>query len=87
MQTELLLPNIALEGNATQSSSYKHVRQHDRDYAKYAIDGDFSTNLRQTGRCAHTKGDAGAWWQVEFTDVYRIQKVAITTRKRSGDVT
>ena len=72
---EQLWPNIALEGSATQSSN------HGQNFAVHAIDGNFTTDMVHLGSCAHTNEDVGAWWQVEFTDVYRIQKVAITTRR------
>ena len=76
---EQLSPNIALEGSATQSSNFEN-----NHFAKYAIDGIFTTDLITLGQCTHTNKDAGAWWQVEFTDIYTMQKVAITIRKSSG---
>ena len=68
-----------MEGSATQGSNFEN-----NHFAKYAIDGNFTTDLIHLGQCTHTNKDAGAWWQVEFTDIYTIQKVAITTRKGSG---
>ena len=63
---ELLVPNVAIEGQATQSSSYHHrVYEHDigfddPDDAHYAIDGNLSTDIGRSGaRCAHTNADPG----------------------------
>ena len=80
---ELLTPNVALIGNATQISSFHHSSLFsDPDYAKYAIDGNFSTDMHQSGaRCAHTGYEFGAWWQVDLQNQFEIKKVAITTRK------
>ena len=79
---ELLTPNVALKGEATQSSSFKHDKFTDSDDAHYAIDGNFSTDMHQSGvRCAHTGNEFGAWWQVDLQNQFEIKKVAITTRK------
>ena len=78
---KLLTPNVALNGEATQSSSSKHDEFNDPDYAHYAIDGNFSTDLLGSGaRCAVTNWGAGAWWQVDLKYEFEITKVAITTR-------
>ena len=76
----LLTPNIARNGIATQISDYNNAARGTPDYASYAIDGDFSTNINGIGRCAHTNGHAGAWWQVDLRKRFQIQKVSITTR-------
>ena len=87
---ELLVPNVAIEGEATQSSSHHHTTYHnlmgydDPDDAHYAIDGNFSTDMHQSGaRCAHAKYEFGAWWQVDLKNQFEIKKVAVTTRKNS----
>ena len=79
---KLLTPNVALNGEATQSSSSQHDMFSDPDDAHYAIDGNFSTDLLGSGdRCAVTNRNAGAWWQVDLKYEFQITKVAITTRK------
>ena len=71
----LLFPNVALHGEATQSSSFNHRKGldpkvagfDDPDDAHYAIDGNFGTDLLNFGdRCAHTYEEAGAGWQVDL---------------------
>ena len=86
---ELIIPNVAIEGQATQSSSYHHKKGQDTvgfgdpDDAHYAIDGILSTAMFQSGdRCAITNADPGAWWQVDLKHQFKIRKVAVTTRKR-----
>ena len=82
---EVLSPNVALNGIATQITNYNHGYG-DPDYASYAIDGDFSTDiLGAHHRCAVTLNNMnGAWWQVDLLQLYTIQKVALTTRKLHG---
>ena len=77
---ELLVPNVAIEGKATQSSTYVHLDSIALT-AHYAIDGDFSTNLRSGDKFAHTNADFGAWWQVELKHEFEIKKLAVTTRE------
>ena len=86
----LLFPNVALNKEATQSSNYHHIEGKDGarigfddpDEAHYAVDGNFGTNVIHFGhRCAITKADAGAWWQVDLKYEFEIIKVAVTTRK------
>ena len=79
---ELLVPNVAIEGEATQSSTHMHHGSIPLN-AQYAIDGNFSTNLRSGARFAHTNVDACAWWQVDLKNEFEIIKVAVTTRKHS----
>ena len=82
----LLIPNVALNGEATQSSDHHHtVAVHgtsfvDPDYAHYAIDGKFGTDLGARDRCAITNADPGAWWQADLKYQMKIEKVAVTTR-------
>ena len=70
---ELIVPNVAIEGEATQSSTFK---QH---IADYAIDGR-NCSLHHHD-FAHTNADPGAWWQVDLKNQFEIKKVAVTTRK------
>ena len=83
----LLTPNIARNGIATQISDYYFAARGNPDYASYATDGDFSTNINGIGRCAHTNGHAGAWWQVDLRKSFQIQKVSITTRDLYSGIT
>ena len=78
---------MARNGFATQSTDYHHTaRFNDPDYALYAIDGDFSTDLNGGARCAITLDNLGGnWWQVDLLTQYLIIKVAITTRHNTGD--
>ena len=71
---ELIVPNVAIEGQATQSSTYK---QH---IADFAIDG-INCGVHHQYRFAHTNADPGAWWQVDLKNQFEIKKVAVTTRK------
>ena len=82
-ELELLIPNIALNGNATQSSTFHHMDRFDEpDKASYAIDGKFGTGiLDSSDRCAVTQKEYGAWWQVDLQKEYEIKKVSVTTRK------
>ena len=85
----LLFPNVALNKEATQSSNYHHIDDKDGthigfddpDEAHYAVDGNFGTDEYLEDRCAITKADAGAWWQVDLKYKFEIIKVAVTTRK------
>ena len=80
-----LTPNIARNGIASQISSYKEHAHQDRELAKYAIDGVYSTDSISVGRCAHTgASDVGDWWRVDLKQIYHIRKVAITTRHVHG---
>ena len=79
---ELLTPNVALNGEATQSSSSQHDMFSDPDDAHYAIDRNFSTDVLGSGaRCAITKPLSGSWWQVDLKYEFEIKKVAVTTTK------
>ena len=75
-----------LNGTATQITDFRHGQFPDPDYAFYAIDGNFSTDIQDAGaRCAITLNNMmGAWWQVDLMNIYRVEKVALTTRKRFG---
>ena len=79
----LLTSNVATNGIATQISDYYNPVRGNPDYASYAIDGDFSTNINE-GRCSKTGRSFGAWWQVDLKRPFDINKVAITARDRNG---
>ena len=75
---ELLVPNVAVEGEATQSSTYFSRSLFD---AQHAIDRNFSTYIASGAKCSHTLDEPGAWWQVDLKNQFEIKKVAVTTRK------
>ena len=84
---QILSPNLALNGTATQISDFHHDQFPDPDYAFYAINGDFATEiLASEARCAITLNNmAGAWWQVDLKTIHWIRKMAITTRYVAGN--
>lgn len=76
---ELLIPNVALNGKATQSQDDRYS---DPDDAQYAIDGNFSTGVLRDGTsCAISKPQSGSWWQVDLKYDFEITKVAVTAEK------
>ena len=82
-----LSPNVALEGEATQSRDHVTGGFTGSPFvAGYAIDGNFETSVT-TGRgaCAIAERSPAAWWQVDLLQVYEISKVAITGRKENSD--
>ena len=80
---ERLWPNVARNGVASQVSDYHHPSLFSNpDYAFYANDGNFSTNLNEEARCAITTNVFGAWWKVDLLDLYLVIKVAVTTRHK-----
>jgi len=62
--------NVALQGTATQSSTYLDVSTYD---ASFAIDGSNST-------FSHTKELPNQWWQVDLNSVEDIDSVVILNR-------
>ena len=80
---EILSPNVALSGTATQVSSWKHAQFSDSDDAHYAIDGNFDTDVNAGARCVITRNNPRAWWKVDLIHEHRIEKVAVTTRRYS----
>jgi len=62
--------NVALQGTATQSSTYLDVSTFD---ASFAIDGSNST-------FSHTKELPNQWWQVDLNSVEDIDRVVILNR-------
>ena len=77
--------NMARNGNASQKSSHHHDSLfNDADQAFYAIDGTFSTRIRQGARCAITLEQYASWWQVDLLGVFNIIALSITTRFEAG---
>ena len=81
-----LSPNIAPNGTADQISDYHDPGLFpDPDYAYFANDGDFGTNLNQDERCAITQAMAGAWWRLDLLTAFQVSAIGITTRENSGN--
>ena len=80
----ILIPNVALRGTATQSSTYAQGNYRASPFvASYANDGNIDSSMvasSDTG-CTITLVTPPVWWQVDLLDVYEITKVAITGRK------
>ena len=74
----MLNQNIAVYGEATQSSTYQHYGK--KLEANFAIDGVFDTEIDSNARCALTQWEQNPWWQVDLKAEYEIYKVALTTR-------
>uniref|UniRef100_A0A4W4FNV0 Fucolectin tachylectin-4 pentraxin-1 domain-containing protein n=1 Tax=Electrophorus electricus TaxID=8005 RepID=A0A4W4FNV0_ELEEL len=68
-----MLPNIALKGKATQSST-GYTGQ-----AMFAVDGNSDTNYGH-GTCTHTVLEKDPWWRVELPHTYSVDMVTITNR-------
>ncbi|XP_018431282.1 PREDICTED: fucolectin-like [Nanorana parkeri] len=71
--------NVALQGQATQSSIY---RSQDNGYltnAINAIDGNLDSDAFH-GSCSHTHNDLSPWWRVDLLRPYKIAYITITNR-------
>ena len=77
---ELLTPNVALRGNATQSTTYTEAGWAASPFvASYANDGSTEAGMTRTNMaCSRTSNIPPVWWQVDLQKVYDITKVAIT---------
>ncbi|KAG9345086.1 hypothetical protein JZ751_009627, partial [Albula glossodonta] len=65
--------NVALRGNATQSST-----SYDGDAGK-AIDNNRNPEYYE-GSCTHTKRENDPWWRVDLLKTHRVTSVTITNR-------
>ena len=81
-----LTPNVALEGEATQSRDRVNAGYTTSPFVgNYAIDGSFETSVfGGRGACAIAERAPPVWWQVDMREVYEITKVAITGRKEDS---
>nr|XP_028602782.1 pentraxin fusion protein-like [Podarcis muralis] len=70
----LEVPNVALDGKASQSSIYNDLGKPEN-----AIDGSPSTNYMD-GHCTHTKLELNPWWTVDLGAEFRVSSVSITNR-------
>ena len=78
---------MALNSVATQISTYQpEGLSENLTQAKYAVDGNFDTDMSRGARCAITTAVPGAWWQVDLSTYYQIIRVGITTRIESGNI-
>ncbi|XP_068136066.1 uncharacterized protein [Hyperolius riggenbachi] len=67
--------NVALNGEASQSSTYDGGIS----TANKAIDGNLDTNYH-SGSCTHTNDDVSPWWRVDLLQPHKISTVVITNR-------
>uniref|UniRef100_A0A8B9JEP3 Fucolectin tachylectin-4 pentraxin-1 domain-containing protein n=2 Tax=Astyanax mexicanus TaxID=7994 RepID=A0A8B9JEP3_ASTMX len=67
--------DLALRGNATQSSSSDFPQFH----AALANDGITNTNIYALS-CSTTDRENQPWWRVDLLDVFNIGKVIVTNR-------
>ncbi|XP_030609373.1 uncharacterized protein LOC115797031 [Archocentrus centrarchus] len=67
------LPNVALKGEATQSSTLSFAS------ASKAIDGR-RNSFYSNGFCSHTAEETNPWWRVDLQQSFRITAVKITNR-------
>ncbi|XP_040263665.1 uncharacterized protein LOC120979167 isoform X2 [Bufo bufo] len=67
-------PNLALQGIATQSSTYSYFGS-----ARNANDGSLAANYLRS-QCSYTKKELDPWWMVDLKAQYRIISIAITNR-------
>ncbi|XP_040204337.1 uncharacterized protein LOC120936213 [Rana temporaria] len=65
--------NLALQGQAAQSSSYSAINE-----AIKSIDGNTDSNFYKS--CSCTQPDLSPWWRVDLRAPYRISSVVITNR-------
>uniref|UniRef100_A0A3Q0QXE7 Fucolectin tachylectin-4 pentraxin-1 domain-containing protein n=1 Tax=Amphilophus citrinellus TaxID=61819 RepID=A0A3Q0QXE7_AMPCI len=68
-----LLPNVALKGDATQSSTLSFAT------ASKAIDGR-RNSFYSNGFCSHTTEETNPWWRVDLQQSFKITAVKITNR-------
>ncbi|XP_062420860.1 uncharacterized protein LOC119221789 [Pungitius pungitius] len=66
-------PNLALKGDATQSSTSSVF------VAAKAIDGNRNSYLPK-GSCTHTESETDPWWRVDLGQEYDITSVKVTNR-------
>lgn len=72
------LDNLALQGTASQSSTYPHS-QPDFFGAVHAIDGDLSGSDR-AGSLTHTNSESEAWWELDLGRVVDIDTIRLWNR-------
>ena len=68
--------NFALQGVATQSSTYRGI-------ARKAIDGNTDRNVAQKS-CSGTHTNIRPWWKVELNKMVLVKLVVLTIRDSSG---
>ena len=72
------LENLALQGTATQSSTFANT-QADFFSAARAIDGDLSGGS-DAGSLSHTEAEAEAWWELDLGRVVDIDTIRLWNR-------
>ncbi|XP_061495357.1 uncharacterized protein LOC133390557 isoform X2 [Rhineura floridana] len=69
------VPNVALEGEAFQSSTYNKLGS-----AENAIDGSTSVDFMHR-TCTHTEQEMNPWWAVDLKAEFNVSSVSITNRE------
>ncbi|XP_051981773.1 uncharacterized protein LOC127643188 [Xyrauchen texanus] len=67
-----LLGNLAIGGNATQSSTYLSW------FAGQAIDGNRGFNTQANTACSSTNNESNPWWRVDLNYAYIVNTVVIS---------
>uniref|UniRef100_A0ABM5GF69 Uncharacterized protein isoform X1 n=1 Tax=Pogona vitticeps TaxID=103695 RepID=A0ABM5GF69_9SAUR len=70
-----LVPNVALEGTAFQSSTYNKL-----GFAENAIDGSTAVNFMRKS-CTHTDLELNPWWTVDLKAEFNVSSVSVTNRE------
>ncbi|XP_040204109.1 fucolectin-like [Rana temporaria] len=76
--------NVALQGQATQSTLINDQRYGFLGAAINAIDGNLDPEAFH-GSCTHTDNEVSPWWRVDLLKSYRISSISITNRNNFGD--
>ncbi|KAK7910368.1 hypothetical protein WMY93_015052 [Mugilogobius chulae] len=73
MSTGYPQPNVAVKGEATQSSTLYPAE------ANRAIDGRRDTFYTESS-CSHTEQETAPWWRVDLGQIFMVSKVKVTNR-------
>lgn len=69
-----LVPNVALNGEAFQSSTYNKL-----GFPQNAIDGSTAVDFMRRS-CTHTEGEFNPWWTVNLKAEFNVTSVSVTNR-------
>nr|XP_060633183.1 uncharacterized protein LOC132776031 [Anolis sagrei ordinatus] len=73
-QSSLVVRNVAINGQASQSTSYNSLSS-----PEHAIDGSTDSNFL-LGHCTHTKLSNNPWWMVDLRGRFRVLSIVVTNR-------
>ena len=69
--------NIARGKPTSMSSTYVSC------YSSFAVDGNTTGYMKQSGGCAHTaRKDREPWWMVDLLDTYLIHSLTVTNEDK-----